>query len=134
MPISIVQRIKLFRIIDVDPVIVQVHSLKIPRVADGDRIHMSDVGVLKVDVRYGFMQIPNLPEAMRLVQAQRPDIEVDTCTYVLHDFRVVHESRRPFRRIASGIFTLMQRNSTDPQRYFNLLADRVVEFDRLVEI
>ena len=80
------------------------------------------------------MEIPNLPEAMRLVQAQRPDIDVDTCTYVLRDFRVVHESRRPVRRIVSGIFTLMQRNSTDLQRYFNLQADRVVEFDRLVEI
>ena len=129
-----VQRITWFRVIDVDPVIVQVHSLKVPRVADEDRIHVSDVGLVKVDVRYGFMEIPNLPEAMRLVQGQRPDIEVDTCTYVLHDFRVVHESGRSFSRIAGGIFILMLRNSTDPQRYFNLPANRVVEFDRLVEI
>lgn len=134
VPISMVQRIKLLRVIEVDPVILQVHALKIPRVDDANRIRISDVGAIKVDVRYGFMEIPDLPQAMRLVQLQRPDIDVDTCTYVLHDFRVVHESRGPLRRIAGDIFTLMQRNSTDPQRYFRLPANRVVEFDRLVEI
>ncbi len=134
VPISMVQRIKLLRVIEVDPVILQVHALKIPRVDEADRIRISDVGAIKVDVRYGFMEIPDLPQAMRLVQLQRPDIDVDTCTYVLHDFRVVHESRGPLRRIAGDIFTLMQRNSTDPQRYFRLPANRVVEFDRLVEI
>ena len=134
VPIAMVKRIKLLRVIEVDPVILQVHALKIPRVDDANRIRISDVGAIKVDVRYGFMEIPDLPQAMRLVQAQRPDIDVDTCTYVLHDFRVVHESRGPLRRIAGDIFTLMQRNSTDPQRYFHLPANRVVEFDRLVEI
>jgi len=134
VPISMVQRIKLLRVIEVDPVILQVHALKIPRIDEADRISISDVGAVKVDVRYGFMEIPDLPQAMRLVQLQRPDIDVDTCTYVLHDFRVVHESRGLLRRIAGDIFTLMQRNSTDPQRYFHLPANRVVEFDRLVEI
>ena len=134
VPIAMVKRIKLLRVIEVDPVILQVHALKIPRVDDANRIRISDVGAIKVDVRYGFMEIPDLPQAMRLVQLQRPDIDVDTCTYVLHDFRVVHESRGPLRRIAGDIFTLMQRNSTDPQRYFRLPANRVVEFDRLVEI
>jgi KUP system potassium uptake protein len=134
VPISMVQRIKLLRVIEVDPLILQVHALKIPRVDDAERIRISDVGVIKVDVQYGFMEIPDLPRAMRLFQAQRPDIDVDTCTYLLHDFRVVHESRGPIRRIVGNIFTLMQRNSTDPLRYFQLPANRVVEFDRLVEI
>jgi KUP system potassium uptake protein len=91
-------------------------------------------GVFDVVVRYGFMEDPNVPEA--LVRAREHGLEMDEgdVTYFLGRETLI-ASRNPGMAIwRERLFVLMARNAVRATTYFRLPPERVVELGVQVEI
>ncbi|MGI9196067.1 MAG: potassium transporter Kup, partial [Candidatus Nanopelagicales bacterium] len=136
VPYALVQRARTFHSVSERTLIIRLVTTETPRVSDDERLEViSDDGSL-IDVRaaYGFMERPDPVAVVQRVSAWGTGIDPETCVYSFYSARVeVGPSPLPVH-VAAEIFAFMQRNSTDPQRYYHLAPERVIEVGRLVAI
>lgn len=122
-------------------VILSLQIQPVPRVADTQRISVdnlghSDDGIFGVTARFGYMERPDVPAALRLVDPDHTEgpIDLDTATYFLSKLELVPgdaPTMAPWRKrlfIATSYFT------ADAAGYFRLPQDRTVILGARLEI
>ena len=110
-------------------VLMTVYTEDRPRVASADRLKIDDLGMgfFRVVARYGFLQTPNVPVALRLCEKFGLDIDPDTATfYIGHEEVIAAKSSRGMALIRAHLFAFLQRNAARNVVYFNIPSDRVV--------
>jgi KUP system potassium uptake protein len=116
---------------------VTVKTRQVPHVAADDRLEIESFGngLYRVKVYYGFMDQPNIPEALA-VSAQRglPPIDPADTTYFLGRETIISSSRRGMASWRERLFALMARNATTATAYMGIPPDRVVELGEQVEV
>lgn len=132
VPLALIQRISLMHVFDETTVILRFHTADVPRVAPEKRLTINSGLVLEVDVLYGFMERPSATEVMKTLHQNHPRVIPAECLYIFFDARVAANGGRGVGQLPTQIFAVMQRNATDPQRYFDLPPDQVLEFASLV--
>jgi KUP system potassium uptake protein len=108
-----------------------------PRVPATERLTIIGVapGLSRVIVRYGFMQAPNIPQALRL--CGKMGLEVDTADVTYY---VGRETLIPRRRVSvwwpwrRHLFVFLTRNAMRNTAYYHLPPQDVVELGFEVEI
>lgn len=104
----------------------------VPHVREGERIVVDDLGdgCYSVAVRHGFMEIPDVPALLVLVQKQIPawTYEVgDTSFFLARDtIRVTGESHA-MALWRDKLFAFLGRNAAQAAEYYSLPPNRVVE-------
>jgi KUP system potassium uptake protein len=91
-------------------------------------------GIFDVVVRYGFMEDPNVPDALAL--ACEHGLEVDTAdvTYFLGRETLIVTKTAGMALWRERLFVLMARNAVRAISFFRLPPERVVELGVQVEI
>ena len=87
-----------------------------------------------IGVVYGFMQDPNVPEALRTAQNRGLGIDADDITYFLGRETILVTHRRGMALWREKLFVLMTRNAVRATAFFRLPPERVVELGVQVEI
>jgi KUP system potassium uptake protein len=108
-----------------------------PRVGTADRLEIKDLGngASQVVVRYGYMQSPNLPVALRLCERAGLAIDLDDMIYFTGRVTTVPaKGRGGMMRWRQALFAFMNRNGVRPADYMRLPPDRVMELGERVEI
>jgi KUP system potassium uptake protein len=107
-----------------------------PHVADEERITIRDLGqgVSDVVVRYGFMEDPDVPEALGLARTQGLDIDPDDITYFLGKETLIVTNTPGMALWRERLFVVMARNAVRATAFFKLPPERVVELGVQVEI
>ena len=107
-----------------------------PHVADADRITIRELGqgVSDVVVRYGFMEDPDVPEALALARTQGLDIDPDDITYFLGKETLIVTNTPGMALWRERLFVVMARNAVRATAFFRLPPERVVELGVQVEI
>jgi KUP system potassium uptake protein len=117
-------------------VILSVTTASTPHVSDEDRVTVQSLGqgVFNVRVQYGFMEEPNVPEALAL--ARRFDLRMDDTdvTYFLGRETIIVTRNHGMAIWREKLFVLMARNAVRATAYFRLPAERVVELGVQVEM
>ena len=116
--------------------VLTVHTQPLPYVAPDDQVQVQPlgVGVYNVVVRYGFMQDPNVPEALRIAREKGVQMDVDDVTYFLGRETII-VTRKPGMAVwREKLFVLMARNAVRATAFFRLPAERVVELGVQVEM
>jgi KUP system potassium uptake protein len=110
---------------------------QVPRVPAADRAvteHVTD-GLWHVNVRFGFVEVPNLALALAHAKDQGCQISLDEALYFAERDEVVRSKTRPrlsgWRRM---LFGFMYRNAIRTPDRFDLPADRFIEISRQVEL
>jgi KUP system potassium uptake protein len=117
--------------------IVSVVFEEAPRVDEARRVEAEalDGGLWCVTVRFGFVEIPNLDEAMRRHERFAGGIDLEKAVYFGARDLVV---RKPGSRTLSfgrlGLFAFLYRNAQRVLDRFNLPAGRVLEMAREIEL
>jgi KUP system potassium uptake protein len=109
----------------------------VPRVPAAERLEVTTLehGFHRVMARYGFMQSPNVPVALRECEAFGLQIDLDTVTYYLGRTSLIPTDERPGMALwRDRLFAFMSRNSARPTVFYKLPADNVVELGIQVEI
>jgi KUP system potassium uptake protein len=117
-------------------VVLTVTTVPVPYVMPDEQVSVEDFGrgVSNVVVRYGFMQDPNVPDALALARAKGVVMEEDDITFFLGRETII-VTRRPGMAIwREKLFVLMARNAVRATAFFRLPPERVVELGVQVEI
>jgi KUP system potassium uptake protein len=117
-------------------VLLTVLSEDTPRVEECDRFEATCYGdgFYRVLLHFGFMEEPNVPEALRLCAVEGLDFAPMRTTYFLSRETVIPTKRFGMAPWRERLFALMQRNANSSMSYFQLPVNRVIELGTQVEI
>jgi KUP system potassium uptake protein len=109
----------------------------VPRVRAEHRLEVARLAedVWHVTVRYGFVEIPNLPAVLRDAKSAGCPIDVDNAIFFGERDEIVRrKGRAKLARWRVPLFAFMFRNSVHAADRFNIPTARFVEMSRRIEI
>jgi KUP system potassium uptake protein len=132
VPQSLEEQIKVLHSMPEKIVIVNVVTTEKPYSRKKPEIKKHNDYVSFVAVYAGFMEIVNLPRALRS-QALEGLIDEKDATYFVASRKFVNPPKESLNRIEGLIFAAMHRNSALASDYFRLPANRVINFSVSME-
>jgi len=136
VPVVLLHHLKHNKVLHETVVLLSVQTRGIPEVS-GDHqlsVHPMGQGFVRIVANYGFMQSPNIPEALALAAA-RGGVAIppmDT-SYYLGRERLVFTGEAKMSRWRKGLFALMSRNARSATEFFQIPPNRVVELGAQIE-
>jgi KUP system potassium uptake protein len=136
-PFLIVEHVAQMRAMYETAVALTVQFENIPRIALRDRIELMKVaeGFWHIIAHFGFVQIPDIPAALRQAKDRGCPIDLEDAIYFGSRDAVVCSKRRSWLvRAGLRLFALMFRNSVRTVDLFNIPPENFVEVGRQIEI
>ena len=129
VPSALLHNLKHNQILHERVVLLTVETTDTPTVALTDRVAMQDLGkgFLRIIVRYGFMENPDIPKALQLCEKQGTHFDMMSTTFYLSRESVVPGKNSQFANVRGHLFKLMAKNATSATDFFKIPANRVVE-------
>ncbi|MBI3531244.1 MAG: potassium transporter Kup [Burkholderiales bacterium] len=108
----------------------------VPWVTAEERVQVTPLvpGFWKVQVNYGFMNTPDIPQALELCRAQGLPINLFETSYFLSREIVVPTRGAGMARWREALFSLMSRNAGNVADFFRLPNNCVIELGTRVQI
>ena len=115
---------------------VSVETDDIPRVPAAERLTTRKVGsgIQQVTLRFGYLDDPDVPSALALLQLPGQDFDPDQVTYFIGRESVSATKAPGMHPARERLFVAMNRSAGSATRFFSLPVDRVFEVGTLVEI
>jgi len=101
------------------------------------RLEMAEIfpGFWEMTVNYGFVEVPDLPRALKEAKARGCPADFVKAVYVAAPDRVIRDSEgRHLARWQLPLFAFLFRNAVHAVDRFNLPPDNFVEIGREIEI
>ncbi|MNF27249.1 potassium transport protein Kup [compost metagenome] len=107
-----------------------------PRIEDERRFEVLPYGdgFYRVLLHFGFMEEPNVPEALQQCRIDGLDFAPMRTTYFLSRETVIPTRRLGMALWREGLFAFLHKNANSSLRYFQLPVNRVIELGTQVEI
>jgi KUP system potassium uptake protein len=105
-------------------------------VSPEDRVSVEPVGhdLFNLRVQYGFMEDPDVPQALEQARQQGLVLDSDDLTYFLGRETIIVTRRKGMAIWREKLFVLMARNALRATAFFRLPPERVVELGVQVEM
>jgi KUP system potassium uptake protein len=122
-------------------VIMSINTLPVPRVPDGERTAVDDLGygedgIFHVTAYFGYMESPNVPGVLRLLdpgQAEGP-IAVEDASYFLSRIELKKGTAPTMAPWRKRLFIATSYITADAAEYFGLPGDRTVMIGSRIEV
>ena len=117
-------------------VILTVSTAQRPHVQPEDRVSVEPLGhdLYNVRVQYGFMEDPDVPEALLQARKQGLTLNLDDVVYFLGRETIIVTRQKGMAIWREHLFVLMARNAVRATAFFRLPPERVVELGVQVEM
>ena len=130
VPSALLHNLKHNQVLHDRVVLLTVQTADTPYVSELERIYLHPLrqGFMRVVLRYGFMEDPDVPSA--LLQCSRFGESFDmmeTSFYLSRESVIPRLSRRRIARWRGKLFALMSKNATSATDFFRIPTNRVVE-------
>jgi len=115
---------------------VSVETSDVPRVAPEERARTRKVGsgIQQIDLRFGYLEEPNVPEALATLEIPGQHFDPESVTYFIGRETVSATKAPGMHPMREQLFVALNRSASSASRFFCLPADRVFEVGTLVEI
>jgi len=114
-------------------VIATVDIRNVPHVPELERVTVDDLGyaddgIAHVTIRYGFQDITDVPEDLRLAAAKglEVDLDLDNASYFVSRISLRRGPNENMAKWRKSLFLALARQAANPVEYFNLPIDRTV--------
>jgi len=139
VPLSLTQNVKFNRALHEHVLFVAVTTTETPYVPVEDRVAVTPIaaGFERAELRYGFMEQPNVPEALALACARGRIAKIDLGRAVYfsgHETLIPSGQRAGLSRWREAVFAFMHHNAQRPGAYFKIPAARILEIGVEFEI
>ena len=116
--------------------ILNVAFAEVPEVAASERATVTSLGAgfWRVHLRYGFMDRPDVPQALALCGAQGLDINPFEVSYFLSREIIVPGRGQAMTRWREALFVAMSRNAGSVAEFFHLPDNCVIELGTRVQL
>jgi KUP system potassium uptake protein len=134
IPPALMVNLKHNRVLHEQVLLVSIDSDDVPTIRAADRVVATKVGpgIWKIIVRFGFMDVPDLPEALR--QMTSPVVDVDEITYFLGRETVVATDNDLMDPLRERLFVFQNRTAASAARFFNLPSKSVFEVGTTIDL
>jgi KUP system potassium uptake protein len=117
-------------------ILLTVLALHVPEVRREDRVVVEQLGhgFFRVTVRYGFMQDPDVPWALRECGRHGLIIPPERTSYYLGRETLLPTGRAKMPRWSKSLFAFVSRNARPATAYFGLPPNRVLELGMQIDL
>ena len=135
-PPALAHNLRYNKVLHEHVVVLTVATAQVPHVPAGDRISVQPLGhsMFNVRIQYGFMEDPNVPQALLQAHGQGLHIDLDDTTYFLGRETIIVTAKQGMAVWREKLFVVMARNAVRATAFFRLPPERVVELGVQVEM
>jgi KUP system potassium uptake protein len=140
-PLAMHSSVEHYRVLHEHVVIMSIETQPVPRVPLADRLVIdalgyTDDGITHVSARFGYMDAPNVPEVLRLLETAEIEcpIEVDTASYFVSTIELRRGGAPTMAQWRKRLFLATSAITADAAEYFNLPRDRTVIVGSHIEV
>ncbi len=139
VPLALSHNLKCNHVLHENVLLVAVTTAETPRVSDEDRIVVTPIsdGVRRVEMRFGFMEQPDVPNGLDVAAArgQIPKFDRARLIYYTGHETIIPSGRRPgLPRWREALFAFMHHNAQRPGAYFRIPSPQIMEIGVEFEI
>ncbi|MBK7646256.1 MAG: potassium transporter Kup [Betaproteobacteria bacterium] len=129
VPPALLHNLKHNQVLHERVVLVTVQTTDTPIVNDMERIylHRMQKGFMRLIIRYGFMESPDIPGALELCKGHGERFDMMETTFYLSRETIVPSMARGMTPIRARLFAVMSKNATSASDFFHIPTNRVVE-------
>jgi KUP system potassium uptake protein len=135
-PTALLHSLKHYKVLHERNAILTIKSDPLPRVDPGDRVHIEVISenFSHIVLRFGFMETPNVPQALAIARKLGWNFDIMSTTFFLsrRTLRPAEASDMP--RWQDRLFIALGRTANDATDYFQIPTGRVVEVGTQVKI
>jgi len=135
-PATLVQGYRHYHCLHEKVVFLFVRTMPEPYVTEAKRLECHGIGpqIYRVTVRYGFMDLPDIPLALKSLQLDGAAFDINESTFFLGREHLIATERKGMMIWRENLFALMSRNAQPATRFFRLPSERVVEMGSIIEL
>ena len=135
-PAALAHNLRYNKILHEHVIVLTASTVPVPYTTPEERLTVQRLGhgLYNARVQYGFMDDPDIPEALMQIKALGVPIDTDDVTYFLGRETIVVSDRPGMAKWREKLFVLMARNAVRATAFFKLPPERVVELGVQVEM
>ncbi|HEY1385706.1 MAG TPA: potassium transporter Kup [Dongiaceae bacterium] len=135
-PGSLLHNLKHNKVLHEQVVVLTVQFEEVPYVPEQERFELTILpkNFYRLVVRYGFMEEPNVPNALRKAEEQGLHCDPMQSSYFLSRETVIPSSHPGMAVWREHVFAWMSRSATSAMDFFGIPPNRVVELGTQIEI
>ena len=136
VPAALLHNLKHNQTVHERTVLTTVMTVETPYVPDGERITLTDLGsgFYRLVIRYGFMETPDVPEALAACKPYGLKFDLMKTSFFLSRETIVPSLYPGMARWRELLFAYMALNATTAMKFFKIPTERVVELGTQLEI
>jgi KUP system potassium uptake protein len=136
VPAALLHNLKHNQVLHEQVVFLTVKAVRRPRVADADRVQVSDLapGFKAMTLMFGFMEAPNVAKGLALARAQGVKFDIMRTSFFLSRRTLLPRRGAGLAHLQDMLFVFLSRNAVRAADYFQIPPSRVVELGAQVAI
>ena len=135
-PPALLHSLKHYKVLHERTVFLAVTTEEVPYVEAEERVEVEELGqgFYRITARYGFMDAPDVPEALALVRVPELDLSPARTSFFLGRETLIPSSEPGMAPWREKLFALMSRNARPATAFFGLPPNRVVELGAQIRL
>jgi KUP system potassium uptake protein len=135
-PTALLHSLKHYKVLHEHNVILSVETTHTPRVDSDKRVRIEPVGstFLRVLLRFGYMETPNIPRALAIARKLGWQFDIMSTSFFLSRRSLRPATHSGMPRWQDRLFISLARSANDATDYFQIPTDRVVEVGTQVTV
>ena len=135
-PTALLHSLKHYKVLHEKNVILSVETTHTPRVDNDKRVRIEPVGstFLRVLLRFGYMETPNIPRALAIARKLGWQFDIMSTSFFLSRRTLRPATHSGMPRWQDRLFIGLARSANDATDYFQIPTDRVVEVGTQVTV
>ncbi|HEY5618134.1 MAG TPA: potassium transporter Kup [Vicinamibacterales bacterium] len=135
-PPALAHNLRYNKVLHEHVILLTITTAQVPHVPPEERISFEPLGhgLFNVRAQFGFMEDPDVPEALLLARAKGVEMNPEDLTYFLGRETIIVTRREGMAIWREKLFVLMARNAVRATAFFRLPPERVVELGVQVEM
>ena len=140
-PLAMRANVEHNRVLHEHVIVMSIDTVDVPRLTDGERTTIDELGyrkdgIIYVSARYGYMERPNVPHALMLLDPEHTEgrIDVDTASFFLSKLELIAGDEPTMAPWRKRLFIATSHITADAAGYFKLPLDRTVVIGSRIEV
>ena len=135
-PPALLHSLKHYKVLHEKTVFLSIETQEVPHVDEAERVEVTELGhgFYRIVASYGFMEEPNVPEALAGVRVDGLDLDPGRTTFFLGRETLIPSKKPGMAPWREHLFAVMSRNARPATSFFGLRPNRVVELGAQIEL
>jgi KUP system potassium uptake protein len=135
-PTALMHSLKHYKVLHEKNVILTIETADTPRIKAGERVRIEPVGetFLRVMLRFGFMETPNVPKALAIARKLGWQFDIMSTSFFLSRRSLKPAAHSGMPHWQDRLFIALTRVANDATDYFQIPTGRVVEVGTQVTV